>query len=185
MFRQSIVFGVLSIVSLLACGNDEKEQASVNDELSGVCFEGSGPTVQLWVMPDRTDLDIQKISDKHLPVSVVHSVGLIIEPPKGFRNEKLSIAQVAKMKSLTDLDLSGTKVADKDLETISQLSNLEILVLDWTKVSGSGFKHLARCKKLRVLSVHGCQLDDFALGGIENPGITVVTGEGHTRITRK
>lgn len=88
MFPHSFLLGVFSIVPLLAYGSDDKEQAPINDGFSCIYFEGPGPTVQLWAMPDRPDLKLETICDKHLPVLAVPSVGTDYTSIQGTQNRK-------------------------------------------------------------------------------------------------
>ena len=61
------------------------------------------------------------------------------------------LKQLAGLKALKSLNLSGTKVTDAGLKHLAGLKALQKLDLEDTKVTDAGLKHLAGLKALRRL----------------------------------
>lgn len=67
---------------------------------------------------------------------------------------------------LVSLSLSKMPVTDADLKLLSKFSNLEILNLNSTNISGSGFENLISCKNLKSISLSGTQVTTESLKSI-------------------
>ena len=67
---------------------------------------------------------------------------------------------------ITLVDLSGTEVADGDLEVLKGLAGLEELDLSNTRVTGSGLTFLDPRAPLAELDLPGCPLDDAGVSQI-------------------
>lgn len=75
-----------------------------------------------------------------------------------------SIEELTEVKEqLISLNLSKMPVKDSDLKTISKFSNLEVLNLNNTEITGSGFDALAGLPRLRSLSLSGTNVSTAAL----------------------
>lgn len=155
------------------------------DDFSCVLFENGDEVVQLWALANRKGIDVQSFADRHLPVTYVHEIDLVLSPPRNISVLQLSIAEIATKKSLITLDLSGTIITNDDIRTLSTLPKLESLVLDWTDVTDGCFEHIRKCKNLRILSIHGCDVTEGAAARLQYsiPGLVRIMGEGHTVIS--
>ena len=65
----------------------------------------------------------------------------------------------AVKKQIVSLDLKGMPVKDEELKTIAQFENLRTLNLNFTQITGAGFKDLKALKFLNKLSVSGTRLN--------------------------
>jgi thiol-disulfide isomerase/thioredoxin/Leucine-rich repeat (LRR) protein len=71
--------------------------------------------------------------------------------------------------NLEYLDISGAELTDAGLQRLAaKLTNLRGLVLDFTKVTPKGMRHLAGFAKLEQLRVQGIPLDDEIAGYLAN-----------------
>jgi hypothetical protein len=61
------------------------------------------------------------------------------------------------------LTLKGTEVRDDDLRNVGRLTALEVLDLEYTKITDAGVRHLAGLKHLRNLSIGGTKITDESL----------------------
>lgn len=92
------------------------------------------------------------------------------------------IRHLSRLPHLRHLDLQGSAIADKDLEVMRSLPELDTLTLSWTPVTDAGMTHLSHCERLRELSLNGTNTGDgalAALAGHENIR-TLRTGNGVT-----
>lgn len=74
-----------------------------------------------------------------------------------------SLAPVAALANLTDLDLSQTSITDAGLEHIKGLANLTRLNLNNTSITDEGIKHLAGLSNLQYLNLYGTKVSDAGL----------------------
>ena len=63
-----------------------------------------------------------------------------------------ALPHVAKLKKLQALRLGGCSITDDGLKALRGMPELVNLDLNWTKVTGSGFSHLAELPKLTLIS---------------------------------
>lgn len=177
----TIAYAILSFTLLGELIADDTSK----DMLSCLIHHSADDVIQIWVVPNREDVDQQSLIDKHWPTSFTLELGLIVKPPRNLKLRTLAISEIAALESLVTLDLSGATVSDHDIETLSALPNLESLVLDWTNVTDNGIKHLAKLKGLRFLSVHGYPFTIESLAFLKSklPGLIVATGTGDTIIS--
>jgi hypothetical protein len=156
-----------------------------DDELVCVLVHDGEQNLQLWAIPNRQGIDVQSFADKHLPVTYVNEMGLVIRPPRNVKVLNLSIRAISEKQTLLTIDLSGTNVTDDDVGVLSTIPNLECLVLDSTKVTDACLEHLKNCKKLRLLSLHGCNVSNDQLNLLQRslPGLVRITGDGHTLVS--
>jgi hypothetical protein len=83
-------------------------------------------------------------------------------PPAPFGSEKL--AQLKPYLDIfTKVSLVSSQLDDADMYIIGQMSNLEELYLQKTKLNGSGLIQLSQLKNLKVLNVSFTEVDDKAL----------------------
>lgn len=64
---------------------------------------------------------------------------------------------------LTQFNLNGSQVTDKDLNMFSNCINLTNVYLSNTKITDAGLAHLINCKSLNVLYLNGTQITDAGL----------------------
>ena len=80
-----------------------------------------------------------------------------------------TIAPLADMPNLIELDLSRTAITDEGLKAISGLTNLTHLNLNNTEVSDAGLAHLAGLHNLTYLNVYGCKnVTDAGLAHVDS-----------------
>lgn len=83
-------------------------------------------------------------------------------PPAPFGSEKL--AQLKPyLDVFTKVSLVSSQIDDADLYVIAQMSNLNELYLQKTKLNGSGLIHLSKLENLKVLNMSFTKVDDKAL----------------------
>lgn len=74
-----------------------------------------------------------------------------------------ALAQLAKVKTLTDLNLANQKLTDKDLAQLKDLTNLTRLHLEKTPITDAGLPHLSKLVHLQYLNLYGTQVGDAGL----------------------
>ena len=83
--------------------------------------------------------------------------------------DKTGDAQLAVLKgakSVTEINLSRSKISDGGLASLSGLENLTRLHLELTGIDGSGLAHLKPLKRLSYLNLYGTKVDDKAVAHI-------------------
>ncbi len=83
--------------------------------------------------------------------------------------DKTGDAQLAVLKgakSVTEVNLSRSKITDGGLASLSGLENLTRLHLELTGIDGSGLAHLKPLKRLHYLNLYGTKVDDKAVAHI-------------------
>ncbi len=83
-------------------------------------------------------------------------------PPAPFGSEKLSQLK-PYLDLFTKVSLVSSQIDDADLYVIGQMSNLEELYLQKSKLKGSGLIQLSKLNKLQILNVSFTEVDDKAL----------------------
>jgi Leucine-rich repeat (LRR) protein len=73
------------------------------------------------------------------------------------------LKELAGLKQLRWLDLTGVKVTDAGLKELDGLTQLQALQLGSTQVTDAGLKELAGLKQLRTLHLHGLKVTDAGL----------------------
>jgi len=74
-----------------------------------------------------------------------------------------ALAALAGNSAVVSVGIENDALTDADLKHLSGCANLERLtLLNCPKVTGTGFAHLAPCKKLKALSAFACALADAA-----------------------
>ncbi|APZ95588.1 leucine-rich repeat domain-containing protein [Fuerstiella marisgermanici] len=74
--------------------------------------------------------------------------------------------QLLALTGLRSLDLSGTTITDKGLETLAKLPHLEALRLDDMRLTSTGLKALSQCESLRELTLAGSEFGEVTVDGI-------------------
>jgi hypothetical protein len=153
-----------------------------NGEFVCILRQDGKQSLQLWAIPNRQGIYVQSFAEKRLPVTYVHEMGLVMYPPRNVNYSKLSIREISEKQTLITVDLSGTNASDDDVRVLSALPDLEYLVLDSTNVTDACLEPLKQCKKLQLLSLHGCEISNDALAELQRslPGLVRITGEGQT-----
>ncbi|MDZ4834140.1 MAG: serine/threonine-protein kinase [Candidatus Melainabacteria bacterium] len=130
---------------------------------------------------DSIDLSQTKISDKSIPIlselkslrficamSCPNLTGSTFGALKNLRHDSVDLSvdgsniNQENLKLLQNLpmrylDVSGLKLNDNDMEVISRISSLQIVILNRNpEVTQKGFLQLAKLKKLAQVGVHGC-----------------------------
>ncbi len=72
---------------------------------------------------------------------------------------------------LTELSLAKMPVTDQELGVISKFENLEMLNLNFSKITGSGLENLSEMKHLRILSLAGTSVTFEQLQKISLPAL--------------
>ena len=76
------------------------------------------------------------------------------------------LAVLKGAKSVTEINLSRSKISDGGLASLSGLENLTRLHLELTGIDGSGLAHLKPLKRLSYLNLYGTKVDDKAVAHI-------------------
>ncbi len=81
---------LLSLVILI--GQSITSFTECDDKFGCVLFQDGDQSLQLWALPNRQGIDVQSLADKHLPVTYVHEMGLVIQPAssESLATERLS-----------------------------------------------------------------------------------------------
>ncbi|MBN1588499.1 MAG: hypothetical protein JW888_03200 [Pirellulales bacterium] len=85
----------------------------------------------------------------------------LVAKPRQWKPQAL--ADLQGLDSLDSLDLSGTEVADKDLEALTPLKSLKTLLLARTAISDAGMARLAGLGALETLDLSDTQVSDAGL----------------------
>jgi Leucine-rich repeat (LRR) protein len=80
----------------------------------------------------------------------------------GYRLTDAGLADLAELTTLTQLDLSYTKITDASLPVLKRLVNLESLDLSNTKIKGVGIGDWKDLKHLRRLTLNNTRIGDAA-----------------------
>ena len=91
---------------------------------------------------------------------------------------------------LTDVDLSGKKIADADLAVLGNVVGLQNLLLDGTSITDAGLVHVSKIGGLKSLFLDNCKITDAGLdhlqpiAGLQRLwlGGTGVTNEGMAKL---
>lgn len=96
------------------------------------------------------------------------------------------VKHLVNLKNLTELDLGWTKdVTDAALAELAQLTNLESLGLGGTKITDSGLKHLQKLPRLKQLRIGATQITDSGLMELAPIKSLEVVRAAKSRITPK
>jgi tRNA A-37 threonylcarbamoyl transferase component Bud32/peroxiredoxin/Leucine-rich repeat (LRR) protein/multidrug resistance efflux pump len=76
------------------------------------------------------------------------------------------LAHVARIPTLTFLDLSGSRVTDRGLAQLKQLPALEVLVLNRTRVHGQGFAELHEMRTLKHINLIGTEISSAGVDAL-------------------
>jgi CheY-like chemotaxis protein len=94
-------------------------------------------------------------------ISISETAGAAVGFEAGQRPSGLD--QLHAVPDLRRLELSHTRITDRDLEIIGSLTGLEELDLEQTEITDSGLAHLKHLGNLRRLSLHGTRVTDAGL----------------------
>ena len=124
------------------------------------------------------DLGGCDVSDRSIDslatMSSLEYLSLSHERGDGAKVTDLSAVELAKLKTLRHLDLSWTSVGDAGLEPISQLPQLESLILSGTHVTSVTLAKLDWTSKLRVIDIR--RLNENLRGSEAADGRRAVVG---------
>ncbi|MCI0703481.1 MAG: hypothetical protein L0241_20570 [Planctomycetia bacterium] len=76
---------------------------------------------------------------------------------------RAGLSELAKLKHLASLSLSGSTIGDTDVRELRGLENLTTLHLDQTKLTDSGAKEIAKLSSLNSLDLTGTTITDASL----------------------
>ena len=83
---------------------------------------------------------------------------------RNYPEVKLDLSILAPIaKKIVSLDLSKTKVANKDLVPVAEMSNLTKLLLSRTTVGDDALAHLSGLRKLEILNLYGTNVSNAGL----------------------
>jgi mono/diheme cytochrome c family protein len=130
--------------------------------LKGAAGGGGGPVVKLAKPDPKIIAAIEKAggsvreiaqNDAHLEVSYKLAQNVT----------DATIAPLAKLINVVQLDLGKTGITDAGLVHVKGLTDLVDLHLENTKIGDKGLAHIAGLKKLEYLNVYGTQVTDAGL----------------------
>ncbi|TKJ41944.1 hypothetical protein CEE36_07770 [candidate division TA06 bacterium B3_TA06] len=127
-------------------------------------FYYSGITnFELWklsLIPNLKGLVVTYLEDRGLrfPRGLENLEKLVLNAPAGS-----DLRNIARLKNLKELGLSGEGVGDAELEYIANLENLRVLTLEGTSVTDSDLTYLKGLPNLRKLELSYCNLTDQGL----------------------
>ena len=113
-----------------------------------------------------------KVTNKDLEVfrSLRGLRGLSLSGNAAITDEGLD--HVAKLLSLTALDVGHTGISDAGLARIKNLSSLQSLFLGGTQITDEGLAHLGQMQKLSLLDLGRCRIDGSGLRHVRHLPIT-------------
>jgi serine/threonine protein kinase len=81
------------------------------------------------------------------------------------------LKELPRSKRLNKLYLSDNHITDAGIKTIAHIQSLENLFLDSTRIDDAALTELLKLKELRYLNLYGCKIDPSAIAkfGIERP----------------
>jgi Leucine-rich repeat (LRR) protein len=136
--------------------------------------------------PDHPNNSLQKDREKPFDgpgkginvtkaVEAIEDLGGVVWYAKGFKNRVVEVSLektkvrdrdlllVSNMTNLQELKLAGTHITDKGLIHLKNLARLEVLDLSRTKVRGPGLLNLKDLTLLKDLYMGGCEITDSKL----------------------
>jgi len=111
---------------------------------------------------------------KQDPIDALQRMGAKIERSRGGRVTKVSfptsatdaaLAHLKGLRSLKELELSGTQISDAGLEYLSGLDHLEVLDLADTAITDAGLGHIKALTSLKTVKIGDTAVTD---AGLEN-----------------
>lgn len=93
--------------------------------------------------------------------------------PQDTNQVKQAVAELKNIPTLVDLNLASLAIADEDLASIAENSNLLRLHLENTKIGDAGLAHLKKLTNLRYLNLYATQVSDAGLEHLK--GLTNLT----------
>jgi hypothetical protein len=81
-------------------------------------------------------------------------------------HEKNSLKELARLKKLQALYLSGTNVTDSDLASLSDLNLLQHMDLSATSITDDGLAHISKLQQLQTLRLRRANVSDVCLKNI-------------------
>ena len=117
-----------------------------------------------WRRLTRVSIQTPEFKDEHISMfrGLPHLTHVCL-PATGLTNAGLKQLADLHLRSLTVLDLSGTKITDAGLAHIRNMSRLEILLLSGNEIAGAGLKHLSGLTNLKWLSLEDTHVTDAAI----------------------
>ena len=147
---------------------------SPDDVVTRWLLEMNRPAVILDGQDERT---IRTLAD--LPGGDYHLLDADLPGVRGLDSQR--IKQLAGLRSLRTLNLSGAELNDQQFELIAKQPQLQSLNLSGTAIGRSSFKLLGRMPKLRSLSLRYLAVDDSdlsILADLEQLSTLDLTGTG-------
>jgi hypothetical protein len=131
--------------------------------------ELAGLKLKFLFIPDRAKTDLGL---KHYLAALEAPANLSLDwSLHAWQLTDAGLKELAGLKSLQSLDLSGTQVTDAGLKELAGQKSLQWLNLYRTKVSDAGLKELAGLKSLQTLNLNDTQVTDAGLkelGGLKS-----------------
>lgn len=89
------------------------------------------------------------------------------------------LEHLSSVDTLKVLNLSGNAIIDDDMAQIARLKNLEVLSLADTQITGSGIEKLAGMARLNEFNIGNCAIQDYDLSYFMSmPNLRIVYAEG-------
>lgn len=138
-----------------------------------------GDSWQIYFMvPARIHVGTGTFDDRYLrdlvlPLNEIHELtGLYVVDSKISRS---SFGELARLKKLDRLAISGDNVDDELLRQVGRLPNLRYLYLDNSNVTDEGLRHLSGLKNLESLSLSNTDVTDEGVSELQRhlPGLDV------------
>lgn len=94
------------------------------------------------------------------------------------------LKELAKLKELKRLNFSYTTHSDEILSSLTEMEHVEVIDMIGSKVTGVGFNHLTKLKKLNTLFLQNANINDPGLREIAKlPGLTYLAVSDNPAIT--
>ena len=102
---------------------------------------------------------------------------------RGYGVADADLARLAGLRQLKLLDLRENPIGDAGLEHVAELTQLEWLILDRTRITSAGLSHLTGLTRLRRLSLAECEIDDAGLESLASLSSLEFLDLSRTRIS--
>ena len=134
----------------------EIEQVSFATSFEAIRF--SVPDLGIAVNPESFTNSDRKIDISEIDAEAIHSTEVLLADFTRFGNKDLE--SFKGLKCLRFLDVSGSKIDDNCIVTLTSLHHLQALDVSDTKLSGVSIRKLTLLPRLRWLSISGLDVSE-------------------------